>query len=104
MIRSLNQLEDAILAYGILQDSPNGNYVSSDEAIVSACDALIRDSEQLYISHAKSRMAKESFRRYYTKFRLLFDKLYLYKAQQPDDTIKNCTRVLARAFSALKSI
>lgn len=102
MIRSLNQLEDAILAYGILQDSPNGNYVPSDEAIVSACDALIRDSEELYISHAKSRMAKESFRRYYTKFRLLFDKLYLYKAQQPDDTIKKLHESISQSIQRFK--
>ncbi|TWI17195.1 hypothetical protein [Sphingobacterium siyangense] len=87
MIRSLNQLEDAIHAYGILQDSGSGSTIPSDESIIVACEALIRDSEQLYISHAKSGMARESFRRYYTKFRLLFDKLYKYKSYQPDHTV-----------------
>jgi len=86
MIRSLNQLEDAINAYGILQDSLKGSSIPSDKSIVIACDDLIRDSEQHYISHAKSGMAKESFRRYYTKFRLLFDRLYRYKAYQSDST------------------
>ncbi|WP_286859396.1 MULTISPECIES: hypothetical protein [Sphingobacterium] len=87
MIRSLNQLEDAINAYGILQGSFQGSAIPSDKSIVMACDALIRDSEQLYISHSESDMAKESFRRYYTKFRLLFDRLYTYKVYQSDSTI-----------------
>jgi hypothetical protein len=99
MIRSLNQLEDAINAYGILQDSGSGSSIPSDESIVIACEALIRDSEQLYISHAKSGMARESFRRYYSKFRLLFDKLYRYKSYQPDNTI---TRLHESIWQSIK--
>jgi hypothetical protein len=88
MIRALNQLEDAINAYGILQHNRDAcSSIPVDDSIVQACDQLIRDSEQLYISHSKSDMAKESFRRFYRKFKLLFDKLYKHKGSQADRTI-----------------
>lgn len=86
MIRVLTNLGEAVAIYGIIHQNKEEDK-RAQKALLNALTEIEIDSNHMYISHSNHKMARQSFRTFYSQLRLLFNIIYRKKHKQVDPII-----------------
>ena len=86
MISVLTNLHEAVATYGIVHQN-NEEEDQAQNALLIALSEIEINLNQLYISHGSHKMARKSFRNFYSQLRPVFNKTYHQKKQKINTVI-----------------